>query len=646
MIEFHCKKCGRKLSVQDQHSGKRVKCPKCGSVGIVTNDSTTIKFHCKNCGKGIRVPKIYAGKKGKCPKCKNIVVIPGFESSNAVDSHTDSPRRPSPAPASMISFQCPIYDDDNMQAPESARGKLPSFFTSVGVVLVGFGSVCMVLRPTLGLFALPFGVVLLVIGGLTLLFRARGVKLRAHHVILSAVGLLFILFAMILVFDDSPAVPMTLVTGMVFLFLGYFPWAYKLPSHVALAIGGILLAAARLAGVYVPLIIGSGFVDGEIPGFLINLISFTLGVPGIILILAGVASLIRWLLFKTSTQLENADGSKSLLKLKRRWFQFSLQKFIVVVTLFAYGLGWLVIWFDEPEAKRRGYSTSVVNGRIYVLGGMAPLGSGGQTHGLSTVEEYDPATDTWTRKADMPTAEWNFSTSVVNGKIYSIGRSVVQEYDPSTDKWTQKINNMYTPREGFSTSVVNGKIYVIGGWTSSLVSGGRKIRQAGILPTVEEYDPATNNWTKKADMPTARKLLSTCVVNGKIYAIGGRIEQVFHPGGPNRGRVIQVIDVPTVEAYDPLTDTWTQMADMPTPSSQLSPCAVNGKIYVIGYSAVVQEYDPVTDEWTKWTRKGDILTGGVISTTVVNEKIYIIIMRGNGIGGLSTVEEYNPGMDK
>ncbi len=72
---------------------------------------------------------------------------------------------------------------------------------------------------------------------------------------------------------------------------------------------------------------------------------------------------------------------------------------------------------------------------------------------------------------------------------------------------------------------------------------------------------------------------------------------------------------------------------------------MNGKIYLIR-SSTVEEYDPVTDEWTKWTRKGDIPTRGVMSTTVVNEKIYIIIMRGNGVGGLSTVEEYNPEMDK
>jgi len=58
---------------------------------------------------------------------------------------------------------------------------------------------------------------------------------------------------------------------------------------------------------------------------------------------------------------------------------------------------------------------------------------------LKTMEEYDPITDTWTTKADMPTARWFFSTSALNGKIYAIGGSVrypphdsistVEEYD-------------------------------------------------------------------------------------------------------------------------------------------------------------------------------------------------------------------------
>ncbi|MBI1925874.1 hypothetical protein HYR99_16690 [Candidatus Poribacteria bacterium] len=54
------------------------------------------------------------------------------------------------------------------------------------------------------------------------------------------------------------------------------------------------------------------------------------------------------------------------------------------------------------------------------------------------MEEYDPATDTWTKKSDMPTARGSVSTSAVNGKIYTIGGdnvhdgppfSTVEEYD-------------------------------------------------------------------------------------------------------------------------------------------------------------------------------------------------------------------------
>ena len=81
------------------------------------------------------------------------------------------------------------------------------------------------------------------------------------------------------------------------------------------------------------------------------------------------------------------------------------------------------------------------------------------------------------------------------------------------DKWTTKAD-MPTPRYWFSTSVVDGKIYAIGGW-----GGGTP--QHRWYSAVEEYDPETDTWTKKADMPTDRAYLSSSAVNGKIYAIGG-----------------------------------------------------------------------------------------------------------------------------
>jgi hypothetical protein len=57
---------------------------------------------------------------------------------------------------------------------------------------------------------------------------------------------------------------------------------------------------------------------------------------------------------------------------------------------------------------------------------------------------------------------------------------------------------------------VNGKIYVIGGGTFDKFS-----------PEIEEYNPVTDTWAGKSNMPTDRGYFSTSVVNGKIYAIGG-----------------------------------------------------------------------------------------------------------------------------
>jgi N-acetylneuraminic acid mutarotase len=255
------------------------------------------------------------------------------------------------------------------------------------------------------------------------------------------------------------------------------------------------------------------------------------------------------------------------------------------------------------------------------------------------VESYDPVTDTWTKKADMPTARGGLSASVVDGRIYAIGGSssygypvylsTVEMFDPTTNTWTRKADMPITA-DGLSTSVVNGIIYAIGGYGSR-----------GWSRPVQAYDPATDTWTtKKADMPTARWVLSTSAVNGIIYAIGG----AFDSGAPDNEHSLS-----TVEAYDPMTDTWTKKADMPTARSDLSTCVVNGIIYAIGgmnragwYNfSTVEAYDPVTDTWTKMPDMS--IEREALSTSAVNGRIYVIGGWENPYppGVLSAVEEYN-----
>ena len=240
---------------------------------------------------------------------------------------------------------------------------------------------------------------------------------------------------------------------------------------------------------------------------------------------------------------------------------------------------------------------------------------------------------TWARKADMKIPRGGLSTAVVDGKIYAIGGvtrvgglpqtlSTVEAYDPATNKWTERAA-MPTKRYSLSTAVVNGKIYAIGG------SGGG----GDVLSTVEVYDPKRNIWTRhhKAAMPNARWGLATAVVNGKIYAIGGQNFVHFFSA---------------VEVYDPKADKWTKKFDMPGARADLSASVVNGKIYAIGGiggAQPVSAYNPATDTWMK---KADMPgTRAWLSTSVVNGKIYAI--GGGGVFGgwqpLATVNVYDPG---
>ncbi len=66
---------------------------------------------------------------------------------------------------------------------------------------------------------------------------------------------------------------------------------------------------------------------------------------------------------------------------------------------------------------RVGLSTSVLDGKIYLIGGFGHSGYRGAT----TVDVYDPVTDTWTTVPDMPTGRFGAYTSVVDGKIYVFG---------------------------------------------------------------------------------------------------------------------------------------------------------------------------------------------------------------------------------
>ena len=308
---------------------------------------------------------------------------------------------------------------------------------------------------------------------------------------------------------------------------------------------------------------------------------------------------------------------------------------------------------DMPTA-RYDFSTSVVDGKIFAIGGQIRLERdkfGEQA--LSKVEMYDPETDTWEQRTNMPTPRSAVSTSVVDGKIFAIGGdqaekikvprgyswktkklTTVEMYDPATDTWTQKAD-MPTPRSYLSTSVMDGKIYAIGGMSNS--------NEQWRLETVEVYDPATDTWAKTESINKARSCAAISVVSGEMYAIGGRgwsgIQSEPDPY------------LASVEVFNLKANQWQEITEMPTPRTSHTASIVDGKVYVIGgyvqedkeYKnlATIEIYDPATD---RWTQAPDMLIGRSGHTTeVIDGQIYIFGGDSDGAEGpLTSVEVYDP----
>jgi N-acetylneuraminic acid mutarotase len=190
----------------------------------------------------------------------------------------------------------------------------------------------------------------------------------------------------------------------------------------------------------------------------------------------------------------------------------------------------------------------------------------------------------WTTLAPLPMETSAKGVALaLNEKIYYMNSNMTLCYDPKTNNWT-KLSPPPIPKGGVYAACQN-KIYVLGG-------------SAGVPTRV--YDPATDTWEIRASTHETRGIVHANVVDGKIYVMGGQY----------LGFITLLYPVSSNYVYDPETDTWSQMADIPVGVGGYASAVVDGKIYIISggmdfphhpYTNLVQIFDPATNHWTNGT---------------------------------------------
>lgn len=215
-------------------------------------------------------------------------------------------------------------------------------------------------------------------------------------------------------------------------------------------------------------------------------------------------------------------------------------------------------------------------GRLYLVGGFrentfAPTGA---------VRIYDPAAGTWTEGAPMPTPRGALAVVVLDDRIHAIGGNAEnagsldhsehgvggdqssvgthEVYDPATDTWVRRAP-MPTPRNHLGAAAHDGRIYTVGG----------RVGSNATMTTHEVYDPATDTWSSAPPLPTGRSGIAVVGHDGFVYVFGG---ETF-------GAVQKTFD--EAERFDPRTGSWQAMPPMPTARHGLAAAAVGASIYVL-----------------------------------------------------------------
>jgi hypothetical protein len=82
--------------------------------------------------------------------------------------------------------------------------------------------------------------------------------------------------------------------------------------------------------------------------------------------------------------------------------------------------------------------------QIYVIGGYSQHGIG-DYEATNKVYCYNPATDTWSQAADMPTARYNMGVAVLNDRIYVMGGGLTTTSKDGWDIPTTDVVEVFTP---------------------------------------------------------------------------------------------------------------------------------------------------------------------------------------------------------
>jgi N-acetylneuraminic acid mutarotase len=280
----------------------------------------------------------------------------------------------------------------------------------------------------------------------------------------------------------------------------------------------------------------------------------------------------------------------------------------------------------------------------------------------------------WKQLASLPEGYYCGKALSLDNEIYFVaGRNdksatpFFYKFNPKANKWT-KLANIPDPSTNLALAAVNGKIYAIGGdrfkntnreynpktdswrilepmptarqhidcgvYENTIFISGGLTSWKNISTKNEAYDVLSNTWSEKASIPSLRNNAAVATLDSLIYVIGG--------AGTKENIWAYIL---TVETYNVNSDSWMQKNDLPLLLSRPGVTVVNNEIIILGGHSIIDGkddtskkvfiYDAKSDKWTETSPLP--IKNVFFSCTSIGNKIYVV---GGTVGGNPNWESY------
>ena len=275
---------------------------------------------------------------------------------------------------------------------------------------------------------------------------------------------------------------------------------------------------------------------------------------------------------------------------------------------------------------------------VFLVGGRVdvdPSQTGDET-ATKMVEVYDVTNRSWQPSTvELQQMQQYHGCAVVSNKIYAIGdhypfasptvqaTGLVQVYDPSTNNWSYGTSMPANRSVGLAgITAHNGMIYVAGGVTAHDRSDSTE--------RMMRYDVANDTWSQMADMNHRRHSFDLVSFRGKLIAYGG-VAEFFDP----IANTTVEKETNLTEAYDPITNTWSQLPNATHAMSAYAAEVFNDELIIhggyelSGWQGTANDktygYDPFTNRWDTYAT----LQIGMYDSTLVRANNSLVYAGGD-----------------